>query len=832
MKRNKWISKLFFVIFSLLITFLTLNLSALNSRAASTNDYTTAELAMRKYDGITNWKLQNNSPSNEIGEIPIGNNISLGYTFGAARNANGTVTAGDTTITKKSTVNTSSPAKITNSKINVFLDYKGKYYGIIHQGANSYIGTGGTPENASDTSIDYALLTNNRDSYFYNDMNLLANMSVFDSSSNASKQFYTGTDANGKPVYKLLGLYGKQNLFAEIVLRPSITGAPIVQRELYVYNPDSNSKQFQTFFGEDTGLNPNNNDTSVDNVPMYSMGGGKGLYLLSGTDYDPASKLFITNEVSGGFKDFMGRVLTNPTNWGVKGMTGNTQISDPKLPWLSSMSTSTDYGDTDTPVNTNLLKSKNSAGSLVDVVDIHGFQDSAYTLRWPEVTLNKGDVAEFSSTVGATIANYAIPRISKTYTNLTSPGSTVNHVGDKLRFTLTVKNDGYKSTWLLTKILDNMPAGLTIDKSTTQSSLIDGDAINFNPNTSVSSPDINGNKTAIFTFDATVNNQAPYNLTNGKLTNTAYFTGNNINMADSKTDHASVDIPVEMPTFKYRFTKQVRNDTTDPNGSFSSKTTGKKDDTIEYKVAFNSNGTSSLSGANFADSLPDGLELIPDSVSLNGTPESSLNFSTGALKNNVENIVSFKAKVTGITASTASNTAYLNNVLTNTGQQFSSIATEVPAEVDIQDAPLTTSFVEVPNTIDFGSVNSANLERTLPNVSTDGKLIVTHSADTPFQVSVSYDNNGDNSIVSNGNKLIQDDGDVLLFNQAQNDNSDNWRTLSTNPVPIKSDGFSGSHTNYDLTNYIGSKKWKIRVPANSKAGVYNGQVTWSIADTL
>jgi len=824
MKRNKLVTRILFVLFTAFMMVLTLNKMTLTVDAL---DYTAAEKVFEQYDGINNWKLQSNSPSNSYGTIPIGGNVSLGYAFGAVRDSNGTVTSGDHTITQHGeyTMVNGIPT-VPYGKINIFLKYGDKYYGILHQGATSYVG--GTPQTASDTSIDYALLTGGSNtSNYYSGMNLLTGLSTI--SSTTDKQFYTGVDANNKPVFKLLGYYSRRGVYVEIVLRPSITGAPIVQRELYVYNPNESntSTQFQTYFGEDTGLDPNNNNNTVDNVPMFAIGGGEGLYLLSGKNPDgsninPASKLFVTNDVKGGFKDFMGRILNNPSDWSIKGKESShgADITDPRLTWSST----TQNGDTDAQAGTNLLISKNGN----QVVNSDGLQDSAYTLRWPTTTLYGGQVAEYSSTIGATVAGYAIPIVSKTYTNLTSPGSTVNHVGDKLRFTLNVKNEGYQSSWAMTRILDEMPAGLTIDKSTTLSSLINGDNIDFNPNYNLGV----GGSTS-FTFTATINNQAPYNLKNGNLTNTAKFTGNNVNKDDPKTYTSSVDIPVETPTFKYRFTKQVRNDTTDPNGAFSSETSGKKGDTIEYKVNFTSNGTSTFNGANFADNLPDGLEFVPKSTTLDGVSNNSdnLNFSVGPLSNTTTHTIAFKAKVTGINASTASNTAYFNNVVTSSGQ-LNSISTEAPAIVNIEAAPLTTSFVEVPTTIDFGSVNSAGLERTLPNVSTTGKLVVTHSADTPFQVSVSYDNNGDHPIASNGTKLIQDGGESLLFNQAKSDADENWHSLTPDPVPIKSDGFSGSHTNYDLTDYIGAKKWKLRVPADSKAGSYSGQVTWSINDTI
>ncbi|WP_338216966.1 isopeptide-forming domain-containing fimbrial protein [Companilactobacillus muriivasis] len=838
MKRNKLVTRLLFVLFTTLMMVLTLNKMTLTVDAISAAEYTAAEKIFEKHDGITNWKLQNNSPSNEIGKIPIGGNISLGYTFGAARNSSGKVISGDNTITKKSSTPTVNGAPtITNGKINIFLDYGGQYYGIIHQGANSYIGSGGTPETASDTSIDYALLTGSAVSNYYSAMNLYANLNVIDSGANTTKQFYIGSDPKGRPVYKLLGYYTKTNVFFEIVLRPALNGAPIVQRELYVYNADSNTKQFQTFYGEDTGLSPKNGDTAVDNVPMFAIGGGEGLYLMSGTDsdgnnYDPASKLFVTNVVPGGFKDFMGRILTNPSDWGIKGKEkyGSTSdITNPKLPW-STQPNDTQNGDTADKADTNLLISNGNK-----VVNSSNMQDSAYTLRWPATNLASGQVQEYSSTIGATVAGYAAINVSKTYTNQSS--SSGNHVGDTLKFTLKVKNEGYKSTWLLSHVVDNMPTGLTIDPNSVMvgsksmpSTWVNNNSLDCNPSGTI--PDSGSNSTYTITFNATINNQAPYN-NGGNLTNTATFTGQSANVVDTPADYSdSVKIPVITPTFKYRFTNQVRNDTTDPNGAFSSKTTGKKDDIVEYKVNFNSTGNSSLSSANFANNLPDGLELVPGSVTLNGASKDSLNFSTGSLSNNVNNIISFKAKITGIAESTASDNAYLNNVSTNTGQQYSSIENEAPADVDIEAAPLTTSFVEVPTTIDFGSVNSAGLERTLPNVSTTGKLVITHSADTPFQVSVSYDNNGDQPIASNGTKLIQDGGESLLFNQAKSDSDENWHPLTTDPVPINSDGFSGSHTNYDLTDYIGANKWKLRVPADSKAGAYSGQVTWSINDSI
>ncbi|ATO46961.1 hypothetical protein C5L30_001671 [Companilactobacillus farciminis] len=822
MRDYKTIPKLFLLFFTALLMVLTFNTTTV--KALNQTDLENAEKVMRKYDGINNWQLKSYSPSNDYDTIPIGGNISIGYAFGSVRDANGNVKAGDNTITKASTVgNINGAPTVNNSKINIFLDYNGKYYGILHQNKDAYVG-GSNPGAASDTSIDFAFPTGNSDSYFYKDMNLLYKLSVFDSSSNSSKLFYVGTDSNKKKVFKLVGYYGPKDVYVEIVLRPSPSGSPVIQRELYVYNGGSSTAQIQPFYGEDTGLNPNNDDQTVDNVPMFAIGGGQGLYLLSGSNYNPASKLFVTNNVDGGFQDFMGRVLTNPTNWGVKGKVNNTgsNISDPSLPWVAKPSSS-QVGDTKADADADLLKGSNY-GREYDIVDGNGKQDTAYTLRWPQENLEVGQVNKYVSNIGATISGYAIPNVKKTYTNATSTDGK-NHVGDKLNFTLTVRNDGYNSNWQLTRILDELPKGLTIDPNSVNTSMANGDTIDFNPGASI--PDKASTK---YTFSATINNQAPYYLTDGKLTNTAKFTGNNKGQSDSKTYEASVDIPVETPTFKYRFTKQVRNNTNDPNGAFASQTTAKQGDIIDYEVQFISNGTSNVTGGNFKDDLPAGLELVPGSVALNGVKQNDLNFSLGTLSNTITNKITFQAKVTAIDATTASNTAYMTNIITNTGQQYSKIQTEAPAIVNIEVAPQTTSFVEVPTSIDFGSVNMTDSERILPNVKTTGNLIINHTAETPFQVSVSYDNN--NAPLTNGSdKLINDNDDAMFFHQASNE-SNNWRTVSTSPVPIKSEGFSGQMLNQSLNDFIGAKKWKLRVPANSKSGKYTGQVTWTIADTI
>src|SRR5699024_7259075 len=139
-----------------------------------------------------------------------------------------------------------------------------------------------------------------------------------------------------------------------------------------------------------------------------------------------------------------------------------------------------------------------------------------------------GGVAKFVSNIGATVKPYAIPTVKKTYKNLTSKDGT-NNVGDKLHFTLSVRNDGYGSNWIISKIKDDLPVGLTIDPN---SALVNesGTGIDYNPNAGVTD-----GATATYEFDATINNKAPVYATNGKITNTVQFTGYNKGFSDTRT---------------------------------------------------------------------------------------------------------------------------------------------------------------------------------------------------------------------------------------------------------------------------------------------------------
>jgi hypothetical protein len=838
MKGYQSIPKVFLLVFTALLMVLTFNTT--NAKAITKTQVLEAEKVMRNYDGISDWRLVDNVATNQYGSIPIGGNVSLGYAFGAARDANGNVKAGDKTITLESKYSFKGDIpNITNSKINIFLIDNGKYYGILHQGDDSYIG--GKPENASISSIDFALLENsNTSAPFYDTMNLLTNASQIDSSYKTYKLFYTANDKNGRKVFKMVGYFNKKNVYFEIVLRPSPSGSPVVQRELYVYNAENTTAKFQTFYGEDTGLNPDNNDnSSVDNVPMFAIGGGLGLYIESGLK-NSESKLFITNNIDGGFKDFMGRVLAYPDNWSQKGMQygSSTPIKSPSLPVvMSNKPTDDQIGDTKAEADQNLLIGKNNSGQEYKIVNGSGKQDTSYILRWPYTTLAPGNVAKFVSNIGATVKPYAIPTVKKTYKNLTSKDGT-NNVGDKLHFTLSVRNDGYGSNWIISKIKDDLPNGLTIDPNST---LINesGTGIDYNPNTGVTD-----GATATYEFDATINNKAPVYATNGKITNTVQFTGYNKGFSDTRTYEDSVDIPIETPDYAYDFTHQVRNVTADPNSDFSDSVDATTGDQLEIKSVFTASvgiaenakytNTALDDNGDGYNNQDDKLSLKSGTVFVNGVlnPDAIQNglFTKSFTPAGQSNTYIYRVIVNSSTEEIIRNNSTMENVK-DVNNKTLSIGPSDTISIRVHPPVPTTSFIEVPELIDFGSINSTGTEKMLTNKQTKGNLIVSHSAETPYQVLVSYDNNSDQALANGDEKLIQDDGLSLLLDNNSNEAVDDWEPLSTTGIPINNQEFIGSDEPLDLTKYVGLDKWKLRVPSTAKSGKYTGQVTWTIADT-
>ncbi|HIY93242.1 isopeptide-forming domain-containing fimbrial protein [Companilactobacillus sp. HBUAS56275] len=867
--KYKYIRGILVAFFAVFICIIAFSNNTLTVKAATTQNV--IDNTNKIDDGYSNW-VPATSNRGLVGSIPISasNNVSLDYTFGSARNSSGNVTSGDDTITTGASnigLNTGYGSGYSYySKINVFINNNGKYYSILHQGQNSYIN--GSPQKTSDSSFDYALVTGTYGSTanYYSSQALMVKMD--------QKVLMHTTDSNGRLVLKIAGYLtgtAAAGAYAEVVLRPSSTGAPVVQRELYVYSPNK-KVQFQPYFGEDTAMNEDsriydsstntNVDAIGDDVPLFAIGGGQGLYINNAKNTNSSkSKLFVTNNVPGGFENFMGIAFSSSYSPDIKGKPLSANAGSVLTPNLKPGGS--DPGDTDKKAGQPLLFAKTQYGGsdLIAIVDADGRQNSAYTLRWPYQTLDTGATGHYSSTIGATVSPYAVPIVTKTYTNSNQNSDGTNNVGDTLHFKLKVVNNGLNSHWNLSKIVDSLPKGLQINPNTINytvthavpssdtgsnehdidqvvdsgfipSSSVSGNKFEFEPNTVI--PDkgtYTVNLNATVTFDA---------AGTGSLTNTASFSGNNQTSSgvalDTTTDYTDqVKIPIRNPNLNISFDKKLRNVT--KNTNFSNTESGSKGDIIEYQTTIHPTGTDTIKSATFNDTLPDGIKLVPGSITVNGVKQSYNTdidgLKLGAIASGSSVPIVFQAKVTSPLELTATNIAVLNNIQTASGKTYNN-RLSTAAILNISATAPTMQFEKVPSSIEFGTINSTGSERVLPNIRTDGLLVIDHTSDNPFQITVGYDNNGGGSIVNQKDKttkLIQDNNDAIYLNQANDANKENWVPLSTGGIPIKSEGFSGSYTGENFTKYVDLGKWKLRVPGTASAGQYSGTITWGMQDT-
>jgi len=777
--------------------------------AFGTSQNVKADLKDEINDGISNWTR---SYSSEVGQKTIGNGLKLGYTFGLANDANGTVTDGnDKTIVDDSTQPSAGPNNVSYYKMNIFLNNNGRYVQSVFQsGQTNNI----KPQNVSLSSIDFGMVFSESDKgnttggssgISTRDYSVLLNLI------SKSKEYYTGTDANGNIASKIMGKfsktdsYGTHTFVVEMLLRVSPGNAAFVQRELYVKNTGNSPQSFGVFFGEDTKL------SSYDTVRVRDLGNKHGIYIEDGS-----YKLMVSNNVPDGFTKYTGEDYTSGMNW------------------LSKFSTKTIEGTGDEAVDHSY------GDSLSDG------KDSAYTIAWPYVkNLQPGDTAHFGSGMGVTESPYSVPTPRKSFTNETSTDGK-NRVGDKLKFTLNIGNYGYKSQWNFANIKDKIPDGLQIDPNSIKkvnqsgtttsinSSAYDASTKTLNAPVNLSLTD--GQEAAI-TFEATITSAAD----GSTITNTGDFLGTDPNTdgGETKTYSSSVDIPVEGNPYKDSFTQEIKNS---KDSDWGTTAKGSKGDTIDFKntytVKSNSSDSLKAASASFVNKLPAGLTA---------DGSATFTFSNGyeSYTSNIENgtlivpslapgdsvTITYSATVTGDAGTTLYNDATLSEGKTSSGINLGTLTTN-QTELNIENM---IGFTSIPTKIDFGTVHMAGKEKTLSNVSTDGQLIVNNSSSAPYDETVSYDNADSETQLKDpltGAALNPSADTGLLFLKQRNSaatDSGTWQTVDTTGTKIRTSSFTG---NQDLTNYIGVGDWQLKLSPTTNPGGYTGKITWNISDSI
>lgn len=799
---KKFESIRYYLMFFLITFFLILLLPITNVHAADPDTQTS-------YDKDITWNSSTSSV-NSYQELEIAPGISLGYAFGLTQDTNGKVKSmSDDTIAKPTTFNGSN---IFGSKINVFLNNSGNYIGSVFQGSHNSTTPAVNKEQVSSTSPDFIILPTNT-SFGLSGVNA-SKYALLGGTSNTpymqNKKFYIGKDSNGHTAYKIVGDFIRGsgtgndvfNLKAEIVLRASPTNSAIVQRELFLSNNSSKAQSFQILYGEDTKLADN------DRVLVRDLGNSNGLYIENGT-----YKLMVTNEMPDGFKYYAGQTFNTSMNW-ISGFDSKTGAG--------AESKGYKYGDAIT-----------GSASLAD---------SSYTLKWDPTTLNPGETAHFGSTMGVTASPYALPVVSKTYTNQ-STNSGTNNIGDKLKFSLKVRNNGYGSSWTYEKLKDTIPDGLQIDPTSIVLTYNDGSSIPINASDYDASTktltipptlSLSDGQEATISYNASITREG-----SGKtLTNTAYFTGHDTKTS-SKTYDASVDIPVKKSKFNFSFKKYVKNVTNGETG-FSTSTDAKVGDIVDFYMIYQvtSDSTDSLNaGTELTDDLPNGL-VLDGKVHVKGpqdtTPYESSQINTGinAVSPGQTVTLEFNAKVTSAAVGQVTNVATVSGGVSSSNEVIGDMVSN-GASVNVQKSD---AFVEVPSLIDFGSTNIYGKKMILNNVTTKGELIVTHPDSNSFNVNVSYDNNNSKTQMKNYNNdtLQADDSGLLFIRQRTNKYTDTgtWQPLTASGVSIQTDTFPGSQDNLNLSDYVGVNDWQIHLAPGTAAGDYTGTLSWNLVESV
>lgn len=822
--------KLYFLMgfFSIIFTFLIFNnITVSAATAISASDFD---------DGITNWRASGN---NQIAEIPIANNLKLGYAFGLASNTSNQIPSSYLTSGPDSSITNNSVAAGMNlyfSKMNIFLDDGGNYISSVFQGSNSASNaTTLNQQNVSTTSPGFMISPENSTSLngrTGSAFSILGSPDSYGSTGNAgmtSKHFYIGSDKNGNPAYKIVGNFsrtnnsgyknGTYNMEIELLLRASPSNSAIVQREMYVKNTASTDASFVTLFGEDTKLGSSNNGISNDHVPIWDLGNKQGLYIqdiYSSKEY----RLMTTNQLPDGFDSYNGQAMS--TNW-TSGLSGGV------------------------PSGTGAEVNDNPKGTQLTASAV----DSSYILKWNEKTLKPNETAHFGSTMGVTAKPYSIPTPTKTYTNETRSDGT-NRVGDKLKFSLKLVNNGYGAKWNSQQIVDQIPKGLQIDTSSITRS--------YN-GTAASQPDptdydsttrkltfpmpfqLTDDQYETVTFEATLTNDALSNLNeSGNLVNSAEFLGSDYMVSPTIIDtfNASVDIPVQAADFNSSFTKQVKNISN--NEDYQNSTTGKKGDKIGYLITYSVAPSSKdylVSATTINDEVPSGLEVDLSSIQAKGTTGDWYNQTwgmnvgaVGPIKAGQNVQLRFEATVTANSAGTITNNAYITNVKTSAGQTYSKVLTN-DADLNVQNV---NTFLNVPNLIDFGSTNVYGKAKTLTNVKTNGELIVSHPNSNNFNVNVSYDNDDATSQLktTDGKTLPSDDSGLIFIKQRTSSSDDvgTWQPISPTGTPIQTSDFAGNQQSLQLTNYVGVNNWKLKLAPTVETGSYSGTLTWTMSESV
>lgn len=533
-------------------------------------------------DGITNWVRKNRT---EVGSKAFegSSNRFLRYTFGGVRGG----------LDPERLAYLSGDYNIFGTQMNIFIKDR---YSTVQAYYNGYSDGYG----AVRTSTGFGLVFSPNERNAGNKQSILGNLLT-------DKSYFVGYDSEGNLVSKIMGRFERdgKTLSAQILLRPSLSGATVVQQELYLKNETNEPVSYGAFIAHDTMLDRN------DDVPMYAMANNSGIYIVDGS-----YKLLINMNIPDG-----------PSNYGVQEWRKNNQL------WFDGFNPR-DFSGTGLEQD-NLPEGKKVLSNV----------DTSYTAKWPFTTLQPGESKHYRQDLGLTKAPDVSPEAFKEYKNETSTDGN-NRVGDKIQFTLRAHNNGLKASWGKVVFSDVIPSDLEIDPNTIKLTDQNGLETNVSPNaynqtTRELRVEVPGNilegQWASVTFDTTALKSASGKVVQNKVDVTGV--DNEVNQQE-RSASASVDVPfIKIPT-NVAITQKIKNETT-PDNEWLQETEGSLGDIIAYKfeITAQSDNTEEINKAILKEitNHENDLELTDDDIEVSVKQTDGQTYTWSADRNDFSN---------------------------------------------------------------------------------------------------------------------------------------------------------------------------------------------------
>lgn len=420
----------------------------------------------------------------------------------------------------------------------------------------------------------------------------------------SDKKYFVAKDNDGHIAMKVMGNFSRDGhrFLIEILLRPGVSdGNAKVYQDMYVKNISNTSDSFGVFYGGDTQLG---ND---DGIPIKSLGNNEGMYIEGAADKESGSTTSTTPKYKLLLK-IEGK--DKPTDF-----TGSERIAD----WLSGFASQKFSGSG--IVNTSMGLERNKT--------IYDGMDSSYTLKWPYQTLQPGKTYHVQHEIQGLIGKIVRPEFSKTYQNLTAKDGK-NHIGDQVKFTLNVENNGYQDALTGIKLDDHIDTFFNLDVNSIKLVKADGTkeavpAAAYDPKTRKLSIPVKETVSDNQVISIEYTTQIDATASGKTVSNTGYldcFDQDNNHQEFKKQATVSFDV-VEAPYIS-TFKKQVKN-ITKGDKDFSEQTEGRIGDTVKYHMEYtvDSSSKNSLSSGELKDPIAGELDVnnIDVSYSTGGAVE-------------------------------------------------------------------------------------------------------------------------------------------------------------------------------------------------------------------